>query len=147
MSAVCPLTLYYSLKCSSVLLHHLLTETAPNRKLLSPSQKCLLGFNLEIPFKFISWQSSRKMAKRQRNCWKAWCLKQKSIKVSCDLSQTLQMLDTRQSPIYFFFASTFTSPAHDQRFSQMDDVWVAAFLSRSLYLNWPKGSRFWLGGS
>lgn len=68
-------------KCSSICftltLSQLLTETPPTKQLPSPSPKRLLSFNLQIPLEFTPWQSSRNVAERERNCWKAKCLKQK----------------------------------------------------------------------
>lgn len=46
----------------------------------------------------VTWQRGRGIVGKQN------VLNRKSIKVSCDLSETLQMLDTRQNSIYFFFA-------------------------------------------
>lgn len=78
-----PSFLYDAQKCSFICftpLTGLPTETVPTKKkkkLLSPSPKWLLGFNLWIPLKFIPWQSSGNVAERERNCWNAECLKQK----------------------------------------------------------------------
>lgn len=105
----------------SILPHHLPTDSS------RPHKNVFWALILKIPFKFISWQSSRKMAKRQRNCWKAWCLKQKINKSllwfksdSPDAGQRtnshLPLLLLQPSP-------------DDQRISQKDDVWVATFLS------------------